>query len=145
MRCRPCNSTLRGFETIAGDGGAIHFTPTEAVLEELETDTTFNGTGPYWLCRSLNGYLCFYCEPVDLTVVDVRLLLECEGRDLPRSDRTCLVCGCPCLGPRPLECDGAAGRFLAFLKQQSGAPLDGRLPPSCVRVYLSLHPDSLFG
>jgi len=141
MPCRTCGAPLRGFEVIADGGGAIHFTPTAAVLKKLEIDATFDGTGPRWLCRYLDGYPCFDCETVDLAVVDVRLLLECEGKEFPQSDWTCPACACPCLGPRPLESDGAAGRLLAFLKHKYGAPLDGRLCPSCGRVYLSLHPD----
>lgn len=141
IRCQSCKSLLRGFELHAHGGGGIHFSPSAAYQAEPDDREFDEIEERRWLCRFLFGYPCFNCGTVDLTVYDLRLFLEIDGHELLPSGWLCPVCNVTCLGPRDLECDAAPGLLLAFLEFQYGAPLLGRLCPSCGRVSLSLHPD----
>lgn len=105
---------------VADDGGPIYYSPTPGFLAAHEEDEDFDWGGPPWLCRYIDGHACFACGTVDLAVVDVRVLLEQEGRELPQTDGTCPVCEVPYRGPRGLECEGVPGVVLAFLKHNSG-------------------------
>jgi hypothetical protein len=138
FRCRTCGTPLRRHE-VGGDC-ALFLRPTSAYEAELETDASFDPSGPQWLCRYLDGYPCFDCRTVDLTVSDLTQLLACEGRHLPHSDRPCPACGQACRGLLAIECFGVGRPPLAFLKPKFGAPLWARLCVSCARVWLSLHP-----
>jgi hypothetical protein len=141
LHCQSCKSLLRGFELHAEGGGGTYFSPSTAYRAESDDREFDEIEERRWFCRFLDGYPCFNCGTVDLTVHDLESFLEIDGHELPLSNWFCPVCNVPCLGPRDLEGDAAPGLLLAFLDFQYGAPLLGRLCPSCGRVSLSLHPD----
>ena len=137
ITCRSCQSPIRRMEVIPDGGGAIFFSASAVFWARAKADDGFDWEGLRWLCRLLVSFPCFDCRSVDLAVLDVQMLLECEGRDLPPADRNCPTCRVPCLGPNELDCDGF-GPMLAYLDWNYGANLCGSLCPSCGRVWLSL-------
>jgi hypothetical protein len=116
----------------------VFLSPSPELRAKLEAEEYSEDPSPRWLCRYLDGYPCFDCGTVDLAVVDLPLLLECEGHEWDLSGRDCPACGGACREPRYLESEAAPGMLMAFLEPKYGAPLWGRLCASCGRVWLSL-------
>jgi hypothetical protein len=129
---------LQAHEVNVEGGGGVFLRAAATFRSEVEAEAELEASSPRWLCRFLDGYPCFKCGTLDLTVVDLPLLLECEASGWEVTDRSCRACGGSCRGPRPLEAEAVPAMLLAFLEPRYGAPLVGRLCASCGRVWLSL-------
>ena len=138
--CMTCRATLSRAE-LMGDGGCpLLLHPSPRVLAQLEEATEFDGTQSWWIARYLDGYACYACGTVELTVADPAEVVRAEGPEWPVAERGCVACSSPCLGPLVVEVDGNAEQLLVFLAPKFGAPLQARLCGDCGRLWLSLDP-----